>query len=514
MKKLLLLLILFTSISFGQSGSTSLLLFDTGDSYQLETKVYLASLTTPLSKEQEVRINTFVVMLKNSLGVTSLPQRFDQILLLANETSEAGLKNLAKRFHDATNVNCTFKAWVGFRSLSSPAGYINTNYNPNTDKVSVSANNMSIGAYSQDNLVSTRFSFGTYDGTSYIISNPVQLSVMQLSSYFGSGTERRWANFVADGFHILSQNGSTSYKAYIDGESLGEALVGGSNLPNRSIYLFTYNNNGSPTTVRTGELSFYFVANGLSDAEVSLLTDCVEWYLTDMETSVRNSYPQISESTIIFTFDDGYKNVYELGKPMFDSLNVQFTCFIYPDSLGVTSAVDTYMTVSDLQALVADSFDVQCHTYSGITYSGKTEAAILADLDAVNAFFVANSLPSPEHHAYTGGAFDYSVIDALSQRRLTGRATGGMTITNIPSLYTIRGHSIDNAAATTGKALIDSLATKPGVIIFFAHRIYTGTSLGTYSTQYNVIKDLIEYAQSKSVPIKTMKQWYNDTFGE
>ena len=67
-----------------------------------DLKIYLDSLTTPLSAGQQSLLNTLVVDLKAGLGITNLSDAFDQMLIHANETIESGLHNLVKRLHDAT----------------------------------------------------------------------------------------------------------------------------------------------------------------------------------------------------------------------------------------------------------------------------------------------------------------------------------------------------------------------------------------------------------------------------
>src|SRR5690606_25638804 len=70
--------------------------------YEFEAERYFASLETPLSNSAKTKINNFVAMLKDSLEIDSLAEKFDVMYLFANETPDAGLHNLVKRMHDAT----------------------------------------------------------------------------------------------------------------------------------------------------------------------------------------------------------------------------------------------------------------------------------------------------------------------------------------------------------------------------------------------------------------------------
>jgi len=105
MKKIFLIL-LFTSQLFAQKPLLDL--FDSGVAVvpnEIETTRYANAMTTPLADSQVVNINNLVSMLKDSLGIDSLPQAFDCIYIFASPTSESALKNLVRRVDDAEVVS-------------------------------------------------------------------------------------------------------------------------------------------------------------------------------------------------------------------------------------------------------------------------------------------------------------------------------------------------------------------------------------------------------------------------
>ena len=112
-----------------------------------EAQTYFAALSTPLSLEQQTRVSNFVTKLKNILLTNDLSTRFDFFYLLGNETEESSRFNLIKRAHDITNVNSVlWTQWQGFTGDGS-SSYLDTNYNPATQKVSFSLNQCAIGIY-------------------------------------------------------------------------------------------------------------------------------------------------------------------------------------------------------------------------------------------------------------------------------------------------------------------------------------------------------------------------------
>src|SRR5574343_1234161 len=149
MMKKYLFIILIPFLLQAQDGAINLLLMGDEAGYDTDAQTYFSAMSTPLSTAYQDRINTFVLMVKDSLSITNLSDKFDVIYLLANETSEAGLKNLVKRSSDATigAETVTFTADEGFAG-DGVGGYINTNYNANSDGVNYTLNDASFGIYS------------------------------------------------------------------------------------------------------------------------------------------------------------------------------------------------------------------------------------------------------------------------------------------------------------------------------------------------------------------------------
>ena len=118
-------------------------------------------------------------MVKDSLQISSLSSKFDGMYLLANETSEAGLKNLVKRQHDATAVNSpTFTQWEGFTGNENTYAHISTNYYPRTQAVSYALNSGSFGIYFRTNMLGSGINLNGCASTSVDggVNNRIQIS--------------------------------------------------------------------------------------------------------------------------------------------------------------------------------------------------------------------------------------------------------------------------------------------------------------------------------------------------
>lgn len=282
MKRILLFLMLVCSVNYAQTSQNLMLLFN--ENLQPETKVYVASLAIPISITQVSRIDKFVKMLKDSLQISSLSSKFDGMYLLANETSEAGLKNLVKRQHDATAVNSpTFTQWEGFTG-DMTSSYLNTNYNPATQKVAYSLNSASLGVYSRtDNNSTPSVDLGV-DGWADIDIRSNNLYVIRINTT-GNTT---FANTNSVGFFVSSRTANNLTTAFKNGVQIGSSSLTSFDIPNGTMYLGCVHIIATdvPAYFTARQYAYAFIGAGLTASEVSKLTNCIEWYMDSVNRGV------------------------------------------------------------------------------------------------------------------------------------------------------------------------------------------------------------------------------------
>jgi len=96
---------------------------------------------TELSDVWISRLNTFITTIKSGLGITNLSDAFDVMYVLAGETEESSLLNLAKRAHDAQVYGTVpFTQYEGFTGGATTSDRLITNYVPSTDTVKFTLN--------------------------------------------------------------------------------------------------------------------------------------------------------------------------------------------------------------------------------------------------------------------------------------------------------------------------------------------------------------------------------------
>lgn len=283
--KIFILSLFLTTYLFGQGFTTLGLLMGDENGYDTDAKVYFDAMATPLSDEQQERINAFVVMLKDSLSISSLSGKFDVMYLLANETSEAGLKNLVKRSNDATAVGApTFTQWQGYTGAIDKS--INTNYNPSTEAVKATQNSTSVGAYVRGmHTAGIKCIWGCETGAVINIFLPNRGSggrYWNINTAYASVLE----DYTDNDFYVVSRTASDEIKLYQTGALLRSGTTVTTGVPNSDMYILSDNDDGTPGAFSTGQVSLFFIGEGLNATEVRKITNCAEVYMDAIGTGV------------------------------------------------------------------------------------------------------------------------------------------------------------------------------------------------------------------------------------
>lgn len=246
-----------------------------------DSKIYFAAMSTPLSTEQQERIDTLVRRLYVDLSITNLSQAFDFFYLHANETPEAALRNLVKRSHDATNINSTtFTQWQGFTGNGSNM-HLNTNYNPSTSATALLSNSGSMGVYVRSNNLTDGGSLmgntGVTNRSEIIVrTTHVQGRLNNTTSHYSTGMH---GNDIR-GMWIEQQTGKLYiYKNATLLQESSTSVTSGYTTAN--IFILSTGSNYS-----FNQVSVAYIGKGLSATEVSNITNSIEWYMDDLGTGV------------------------------------------------------------------------------------------------------------------------------------------------------------------------------------------------------------------------------------
>lgn len=261
---------------------------------QMETTRYLAALGTPLASGTETAIDSFVVMLKDSLGLDSLPQFFNAIYLHAIETEEASLKNLVKRSHDITESGTDLiwtqnEGWAGGYDGGTieGVGYLDCNYNLATDTNGI-AGRLSIGITTYvrqcdltDAVWDAQSLYNLNDGGGLVTTLSIRRAddgvLYKLNDDTFNSTLSNATNNV--GVYTLSRTNATR-TLFKNSASFLSETVATTGIPNLELWLMRNNANGTASGRSSPkQISITMVHRGVNLTEHQTLRNICEWWM-------------------------------------------------------------------------------------------------------------------------------------------------------------------------------------------------------------------------------------------
>lgn len=287
--KLLLFLLLTVSIY----PQTDLLLYYYSDdevTYNSNAQTYFASLTTPLNVDTKQKISDYCDCLDDSLNAgarnkTLLQLGLDRMWLLANQTSEAALKDLVT-LSNATAVNSpTFTAFEGYTG-NGTSSYINTNWNGRTagHAVAYTLNSASFGIYFRTTTDKAGFEVHGVWSTSPDGGNGSRLqlnrpngadnnySISINSSFNASASTDR-----ISGMYVGSRTASNVQHLYLNSDTKVNGTATTTKIPNQNVLLLALTNtDGSALFFENDQIAFAFLGKGFTETQVRQITNCFE----------------------------------------------------------------------------------------------------------------------------------------------------------------------------------------------------------------------------------------------
>jgi hypothetical protein len=200
---------------------------------------------------------------------------------------------------------------------------------------------------------------------------------------------------------------------------------------------------------------------------------------------------------IVFSFDDGMDECYDVIYPLFVSKGRSATFYVYDQWYA------EHLTDAQKIEMSNAGMDIQCHASTDLT----SEAITLANYQAMNNHFATLGIPAPKHTCYNSGVYNFDVKEWAATMRLTGRTTGHyIDIWRNSDKLSMGATSIDLVDSVPElnaiKAIIDSCETKKCANFFYGH----GINIGGLTTTY--LEAIIDYALTKDVDIVTTSELY------
>lgn len=215
-------------------------------------------------------------------------------------------------------------------------------------------------------------------------------------------------------------------------------------------------------------------------------------------------YP-FNNGKLVITFDDGYNSLFTTAYPILTEQNIPATIYL----IGTRNS--NYITWAQAKEMSDAGIDIQCHTNTHADLTLLTQGQVVAELQAVNDLFAANSLPVPTHIAYPFGNVNENVRSYVSGLRTTGRNTGVISnftpITKQTLPYSLPAIAIDNISdvdLTTLLSQMSNCQSSKNAIIVYAHGVSTNGA--AYEIATAKFRAIINHAKSIGMDIETISQ--------
>lgn len=185
-------------------------------------------------------------------------------------------------------------------------------------------------------------------------------------------------------------------------------------------------------------------------------------------------------------FDDGWRQQYEVARPILDASGLVATAFPIVNLLGTSP----YMSVTQLQNMRDfNGWEIACHAYNDIDhaagFSTLSDYQLAQDLQGIKAWSVRNGFTGHTNLAYPLGSYSASTIKVARRFFHASRTINGSTNETLPPAHPMRVRSqtalselSGGLSPTTANSLIDKAVTNKQWLNLTFHKIIpTATSL-------------------------------------
>lgn len=247
-----------------------------------DAQAYFNSVSTPLSANRKLLINTLVTTLKNDGNWNKL----DRLFIFANEAQDQGLVSLVNPTSTAaTAVNSpTFTADQGFTG-NGTTSYVNLNYNPAINNIVLSQNSASIGLYSRTNSAIAAYDIGNSTSSSSRFFS-IASRWSDGNNYSGAFQNTETTTALANSTGLFAQIRTASNA--VSTSRNGVQINSGSNVSTSptsvNVLCCCISSSGTPTYFSTRNISVAFIGSG----EINILTfyNSIQTYMTSLGTQV------------------------------------------------------------------------------------------------------------------------------------------------------------------------------------------------------------------------------------
>lgn len=174
--------------------------------------------------------------------------------------------------------------------------------------------------------------------------------------------------------------------------------------------------------------------------------------LTDLYLHLKQGYP-LPEKPVALTFDDGYRDAYEVVFPLL--LDYGFTGTFFVLATPAHFEWEGYMTWAQMKEMSDAGMDIQSHGRDHVDLSGRSYDYLIYQIVGIQEAIQYHTGKLPRFFCYPSGRYDANVIAVLKSAGYWGAATTtwGRTHTrdNLFEMQRLRIRGSDTLESFIGK---------------------------------------------------------------
>lgn len=216
----------------------------------------------------------------------------------------------------------------------------------------------------------------------------------------------------------------------------------------------------------------------------------------------------INKTYISFTFDDGYKNHFDLAFPIFKKYNITATEYVIVGKIGEEFEGSKLMNWDDLKDLNNAGWDIESHT---LTHPYLTR---LNQEEIEKEFYISKKILEERGFEVSSVAIPYgkynNEIRNIAKKYYKAVRVSSWGCNKIISLDALKSKWIknDTTLEEMKEWINDAEKNKCWLIIMLHHVEKNKTK--EYSVSVSDLENLIEYIKEKNLDIKNIKEVLNE----
>jgi peptidoglycan/xylan/chitin deacetylase (PgdA/CDA1 family) len=228
---------------------------------------------------------------------------------------------------------------------------------------------------------------------------------------------------------------------------------------------------------------------------------------------------------ILFTFDDAWKDIYQIAYPILETKGFKATTWANMNSV-VDPWDDQTMSWDELNTIYKDGWDIGNHTVNHPDDISTLSDTELRDEYLVNQEWLISSgwARGAKHVCYPSGQYSEKLISILKGIGVESARTTvhGITPVSVSNIYKIKTVAVgrDTDIDKYVKNEIDRAVATGSTIMFMFHRVEETPeaddgidNYGRIAVSTAVFEDLVDYVddyvQDKNAEVVTISEWYS-----